>query len=91
MSSDIKKKMNDELSKWRTRLDELRVKANLGKLEAREKLEEFEEAYERAANRLREWKEKGEVEWDATTSALEAGWEKLRQTYHEVKRTGKGD
>ncbi len=89
MSDDLKQTMKDEMKRWRTRLDEFRVKANLGKLEAKEKLDEFEDAYERAVNRLREWKDRGGIEWDATTSALEAGWEKLRSTYHEVKRTGK--
>lgn len=86
MTNDVLKAMKEELSRWQALFEELRVKTSLGKMEVRDKLADFEKAYEKARNRLSEWKDKGSTELDATTAALDSGWEKLRDTYRETKQ-----
>ncbi len=87
---DWKQEMKDELSEWRSDLEQMRVKASLAKLELREKreqaLRDFDHAYGRASRRLGELKQSAATEWDASTEALEAGWETLRKVYKEVKQ-----
>lgn len=82
-------RLKQDLETWRTRLDEVKVKASLAKLEAKdgsaETLDRFERRYAEARETLREWKESGRVEWTAATESLRAGWEQARDTYRELK------
>jgi hypothetical protein len=82
--------LEQELGNWRTRFDEMRVKANLAKMEARDRLEpvqrEFEAAYDRAKKKLGEVAETGGEELSALRRGLVAGWDELRRTYRDAPR-----
>jgi len=78
--------MKSKLAEWQTCIDECRVKANLAKLEAREKRDSFDHTYDNAKNKLSEWKLKANAETESVISALDAAWDALRDKYHEVKK-----
>ena len=89
MRKEIADKLEKELADWRTRLDELRVKASLGKMELRDRekklLDEFQPAYEIAMKKLGEAKDLAGSEAKAMKAGLEAGWKELRKTYESVR------
>jgi predicted nucleic acid-binding Zn-ribbon protein len=93
MRKEIAEKLEKELADWRTRLDALRVKASLGKMELRDRekqlLEDFQPAYEAAMSKLGEAKDFAESEAKAVKSGLEAGWKELRKTYDSVRAAEK--
>lgn len=95
MRKEIAEKLEKELADWRTRLDELRVKASLGKMELRDRekklLEDFQPAYQSAMEKLGEAKGFAESEAKAVKSGLEAGWKELRKTYDAVRAAQKKD
>lgn len=94
MFKEIAEKLDAELDAWRTRLEELRVKANLGKMELRDReralLEEFQPAYDGAMKKLGELKDSAGDEAKAVRAGLEAGWKELRKSY-EAARLEKDD
>lgn len=90
MTGEKLEAMKKELERWQTRLGEFRVKAHLTRMEAHDKLDEFERAYLSAKDGLAEVRRKGKVEWKAVTSAIESGWEELRGTYQEIKKKQRG-
>jgi hypothetical protein len=90
---EIVEALRKELDGWRTRLEELRVKASLGKLELRDKereaFERFEGAYETAMRKLGEARDEADDRATALRAGVEAGWKELRATYKSV-REGRG-
>jgi len=80
--------MQGELDGWRARLDEVRLKANLGKMELRDRLAELgqvlEPAQARARKTLGEFAQAGSEEARVLASALHSGWEELVRSYHEA-------
>lgn len=80
--------MEDELESWRTRLDQLRVKATLGKMELRDKLGELgellEPAHQRALQILSDVTEAGTEEVRTLARSLNAGWEELLRTHRKA-------
>jgi len=89
MRKEIVEKLEQELADWRTRLDELRVKASLGKMELRDRerklLDDFQPAYDAAMQKLGEARGFAESEAKAVKAGLEAGWKELRKTYDSVR------
>jgi hypothetical protein len=89
MNKDLNDRLQKELAEWRTRLEELRVKASLGKLELRDKerelMERFEPAYKDALKRAAELKDQADDRAKAMRAGIEAGWKELRATYHAVR------
>jgi len=92
MSDDNKtlERLKAELDVWRGRLDHLRVQADLGRMEARDKLRELEQRMDpvlREADQLL-----GDVLSRATGEArtlgrsLLAGWDELRRTHRDLTR-----
>jgi hypothetical protein len=81
--------LSSELDRWRARYDELRVQANLGKMELRDKLgeleERFEPAYRTASQRLGKAIEEGKGEAKTLAESLKAGWEAVRTTHRELR------
>ena len=93
MRKEIVERLEKELADWRTRLEELRVKASLGKMELRDRerklLEDFQPAYEKALEKLSEAKDVAGGEAKAVKAGLEAGWKELRKTYDSVRAAQK--
>ncbi len=89
MGPEIKAKLEKELAEWRQKLDELRVKANLGKMELRDRerklMEDFQPAFDKAMARVGELKDSAGAEAKALRAGIEAGWRELRKTYESVR------
>ena len=89
MRKEIADKLEKELADWRTRMDELRVKASLGKMELRDRekklIEDFQPAYDVAMKKLGEARDFAGSESKAVWAGLEAGWKELRKTYESVR------
>jgi hypothetical protein len=83
-------RLRAELDQWRARLDHLRVQANLGGKEARDKLRELgqrlEPAFDTAKRRLDEIAASGAGEARTLGRSLLAGWDELRRTHRELSR-----
>ena len=82
------RKLEDELDGMRSRLDELRVRGNLGKMELRDKLTEFkgslDPAYQKAKSKVADLSQAGADESKTVLKSLIAGWDELRKTYKEL-------
>jgi hypothetical protein len=82
------KKLNDELDTMRARVDELRVKGNLGKMELRDKLAEYrdaiEPAYQKAKSTLADLSREAAEETKTMAKSLVAGWDELRKTHQQL-------
>jgi broad specificity phosphatase PhoE len=91
---DVMEKLEAELADWRTKLDTLRVRAHLGKMELKDKeremLEAFEPAYDQARKKLGEAVAGGGERAAALAKGLDSGWKELRKTYKEVLASRKG-
>ena len=89
MKNDLSDRLQKEMGEWRKKLDELRVKASLGKLELRDKerelMERFEPACQEALKRASELKDQADEHAVAMRAGLEAGWKELRATYTAVR------
>lgn len=90
MKNEVRARLERELADWRRRLEELRLKANLGAKELRQREREafdaFEPAYEAAMKKLGEAKEVAGVEAKAARAGLEAGWRELRRVWEETRK-----
>jgi hypothetical protein len=93
MLNDILKKLEEEAGEWRTTLDTLKVRANLGKMELRDKADEvsktFEKAYGGAKERLEVLRREGGDQLAAGVRGMEAAWDELRKTYKDVRKDQK--
>ena len=82
-----------EYESMRARLEHLRIQANLGKMEARAKLDELgramEPAYRRAKSTLSELAKSGAQESVRLAKSMQAGWEELMETHRELVRKSK--
>ena len=80
--------MEEELDTWRTRLDQLIVKANLGRMELRDKLHDLGElldpAHQRAKQILSDAAHAGTEEAKNLARSLNAGWEELVRTHRQA-------
>jgi len=98
MSDETLERLRTELREWRARLDHLRVQANLGHKEARDKLHELEKhmepAWRKSKRKLDEIVASGASEARTLGKSLLAGWDELRRTHRELsreaERSGKG-
>ena len=83
-------RLRADLDEWRTRLDEARVQAKLGRMEARDKLQEFEKrltpTLEKARKSLDEVVTSGTSEAKVIGKSLLAGWDELRHTHEDLSR-----
>ncbi len=89
--SDEKKTLDHlraEFDELKAHLEHLRVKANLGRKEAREKLHDLEErltpAYQKAKGQLEQILASGTSEARTLGKSLSAAWEELRRTHREL-------
>ena len=84
-----------ELDDWRSRFDHLRVQANLGKRELRDKLDELgrelDPPYQRARKTLESLAKEGADEARTLAASLRAGWEELYRTYRERREESERD
>lgn len=90
MSDKTLERLRTELRDWRARVDHLRVQANLGRKEARDKLQELEErlepAWRKSKRTLDEIVASGASEARTLARSLLAGWDELRRTHRELSR-----
>jgi hypothetical protein len=80
-------RLRSELDDWQARLDNLRVQAKLGKMEARDQLLELvsrlEPTFREAETRLEEIAASGSKEARILGKSLLAGWRELLRTHRE--------
>ena len=83
-------RLKAELDELRAKLDHLRVQANLGRKEARDKLQELaarlDPAFRKAKKRLEDIVASGTTEARTVSKSLLAGWDELRRTYRDLER-----
>ena len=88
MSAEGKDQIQAQLDEWRTKLDELRVKGSLLKMEYRDKqgetVEEVEAAYAAAKAKFLEMKDTGEVEAGKLGAGFTAAWTAFKKAYDGV-------
>lgn len=87
MSNDILDRIRRELDDMRGKVDHLRVKASLGKMELRDAVADlkqtFEPTYQKARAAATEAAQTGAREGQAVAKSLLAGWEEVRRSYRE--------
>ena len=83
-------RLRTELDEWTARIEALRVRANLGGKEVRDKLQELDQRLEPARDEakrlLDELAKSGADEARTLGKSLLAGWDELRRTHHELKQ-----
>lgn len=88
MSAEDQEKIQAQLDEWRGKLDMLRVKGSLLKMEYRDKqsetVEEIEAAYAAAKAKFLEMKASGEVEAGKLGSGFTAAWGAFKKAYDGV-------
>ena len=88
MADDDKAKIEEQLDAWRTKLDELRVKASLLKMEYRDRqdetVEEVEKHYANAKAKFIELKDAGTAEAGKLGAGFVAAWDAFKQAYDGV-------
>ncbi len=93
MASKTIEGLKADLDQWRGRLERLRVQANLGKKDARDKLRDLEDrletAFDKAKRKLDEVAEDGATEAKVAVKSLRAGWKQVRKTHAELSRATK--
>lgn len=87
---DTMARAREELEGMRTRFDELRVQANLGRKELRDELDRLGEklgpAHRKAKQVFEEALRSGAEEVRTLGSSLQAGWGELVRTHEELSR-----
>lgn len=90
MTDSTLDRLKAELDDWRSRLDQLRVQANLGGMEARDKLDEIsqrlEPAWKKARGTIDGIVRDGASEARTMGKSLLAGWDELRRTHRDLTR-----
>ena len=83
-------RMKQELDRWRTSFDALRVQARLGRMEARDRIREERErlgpVMRDARERLARLVEEGGAETRRVGESVLAGWNELQRKYSELGR-----
>jgi len=90
MTNPILDDLRGELEDWRGHVQHMRVQANLGAKEARDKLRDLEDrlepAYLSARDKLNEIIRDGADEARTVARSLKAGWEEVRKTHRELAK-----
>ncbi len=93
MASKTVEGLKADLEQWRARLDRLRVQADLGKKDARDKLRAFEDrlepAFDKAKQQIDEVAASGAAEARVIARSLRAGWKEVQKTHGELTRAAK--
>ena len=83
-----KQDIQEQLDAWRGKLDELRVKAHLLKMEYRDKpdevLERLESAYDKAKAKFASWRDAGETEATGIAAGFTAAWTAFKDAYRDA-------
>lgn len=93
MASKTVEGLKADLEQWRARLERLRVQANLGKKDARDKLRAFEDrlepAFDKAKQHIDDVASSGAAEARTIAQSLRAGWKEVQRTHAELTRAAK--
>ncbi len=93
MASKTVEGLKADLEQWRARLDRLRVQADLGKKDARDKLRAFEDrlepAFDKAKQQIDDVASSGAAEARVIARSLRAGWKEVQKTHSELTRAAK--
>ena len=85
MSNEQTRKFQAQMEEWRTRLDELKVKGSLLKMELRDQKEEvvgnLDSAYNGAKAKLGEWADATGEQAEALGAGFESAWEAFKDAY----------
>ena len=88
MSGIDEAQVKEQLEAWRQKLDTLRLKAHLFKMEYRDKpleaQEQLEQAYGRAKAKFHELKEAGSDEASRVGESFRAAWDAFRKRYDDM-------
>lgn len=83
-----KNDIQEKLDTWRTKLDELKLKAHLLKMEHRDKpdeiLGELEDAYATCKRKFAEWKDAGTAEATGIGAGFTAAWSAFKKAYNDA-------
>ena len=86
--SDIKDEVKEQLEKLRPHIDQLRVKAELLRMELRDKqgpvVEDIEDAYGVAKRKLKELVDATDETADSAAESLKSAWKTLKQKIHDA-------
>ena len=85
MSTEDTDKIQAQFDEWRTKLDELKVRGHLLKMELRDKqgevVADMEDAYAAAKSKFLEMKAAGESEADKLEAGFTAAWDAFKKAY----------
>lgn len=83
-----KQDIQDQLDAWRTKLDELKLKAHLLKLEYRDKPDEvmtrLESAYDKAKEKFVSLKDAGQAEASGVAAGFSSAWTAFKDAYRDA-------
>jgi hypothetical protein len=81
-------KTDEEIQEWRTRLDELRVRGHLLRMELRDKkddvLDDMDHAYAEAKVRFEKLKDSAETEQEGLSAGFQAAWKAFKKAYDDA-------
>ncbi|MHC4953544.1 MAG: sll1863 family stress response protein [Planctomycetota bacterium] len=85
MSNDETRKFQEQLDEWQGKLDQLKVRGNLFKMEYRDKQDEvfssISSAYDDAKSKFADWTEAGAAEADRVGTGFKAAWSAFKDAY----------
>ena len=88
MSAESTQKIQEQLDEWRAKLDQLRVKGSLLKMELRDKhgdvVDDVEAAYDVAKAKFLELKAAGATEADKVGAGFGAAWTAFKKAYSDA-------
>ena len=83
-----KEAIQAQLDQWRTKLDELKLKAHLLKMEHRDKpdevMQKLESSYDSAKAKFGEWKDAGAAEAAGIGAGFTAAWDAFKNAYNDA-------
>ena len=83
-----KQEIQEQLDAWRGKLDELKLKASLLKMEYRDKpdevVEQLESAYDKAKGKFADWRKAGEAEASGVAAGFKSAWAAFKDAYRDA-------
>jgi TPP-dependent trihydroxycyclohexane-1,2-dione (THcHDO) dehydratase len=84
MTDEFGERMRKEFGEWKAKLDELKVKANLAKMEARDLVGDAETKLERFSDQLNSYVDTSAMKAESAREGVEAAWKSFKQAYREA-------
>ena len=88
MSNDETRKFQAQMDEWQGKLDQLKVRGNLFKMEYRDKQDEafnsIRSTYDDAKDKFNDWSEAGAAEADRVGTGFKAAWQAFQDAYNNA-------